>query len=296
AGNQAEYLPPQEPELQQAGNQADDQSATQPQHQEASNLEPSKSARAPEQAEPEGREPGFHQPVQEPAAAPELSQYLGTAAAAGGVGSAATALPAEGQTAWSTPPEAAQHGEHLHTGAAQLPDADSASYFDRGEETLLHPAIHDEAEHRAGAGHGDHTPTAHDARPAGQAPAAETGYAAGQAARQTASQPPTAIHETVRRQPESIGATVDPATRQQQPTGFGHEEADRPVYDAFWFAVDRPRAVVDEKTGGFLYNLEPGNWILALQDRGHDFLVQNTDGRVGVLRDLSNIERAPEGE
>ncbi len=89
--------------------------------------------------------------------------------------------------------------------------------------------------------------------------------------------------------PESIGATVDPSSRTE--TGHGHDE--RPVYDAFWFAVDRPRPVVDETSGAFAYNVEPGTWILALQDRGHDFLVQNTEGRVGVLRDLSNIERAP---
>ena len=108
-----------------------------------------------------------------------------------------------------------------------------------------------------------------------------------------AAAPPTAVHTTVPVQPQSIGATVDPASRQGT-----HEQGqgERPEYDAFWFAVDRPRAVVDEKSGGFLYNVEPGSWILALQDRGHDFLVQNTDGRVGVLRDLSNIERAPEGE
>ncbi|WP_427015565.1 hypothetical protein ACQCSX_12105 [Pseudarthrobacter sp. P1] len=80
---------------------------------------------------------------------------------------------------------------------------------------------------------------------------------------------------------ESIGAVVDPSAQQ--------------AYDAFWFAVDRPRPVVDEASGAFLYNVEPGNWVLALADRGHDFLVQDTDGRVGVLRDLSGIERAPEG-
>ncbi|MDN5668069.1 MAG: hypothetical protein L0G87_06695, partial [Renibacterium salmoninarum] len=57
---------------------------------------------------------------------------------------------------------------------------------------------------------------------------------------------------------------------------------------------DRPKAVLDEHTGGFLYNIEPGTWFLALQDRGHDFIVQNSDGRIGVLRDLSSIERAPE--
>ena len=31
---------------------------------------------------------------------------------------------------------------------------------------------------------------------------------------------------------------------------------------------------------------------LALHDRGQEFVVQSPDGRVGVLRDLSGIERA----
>ena len=42
---------------------------------------------------------------------------------------------------------------------------------------------------------------------------------------------------------------------------------------------------------GRAFVVEPGGWVLALEDRGHEFLVQHTDGRVGVLRDLSNIER-----
>ncbi|MFI5086512.1 MAG: hypothetical protein ACHP7K_11350, partial [Actinomycetales bacterium] len=87
--------------------------------------------------------------------------------------------------------------------------------------------------------------------------------------------------------PESIGATKDP-------DHAGH--AEEPVHEAFWFAVDRRKPIMDEHSGAYLFDVEPGNWILALADRGHDFLVQNTDGKVGVLRDLSNIERAPEGE
>ena len=62
-------------------------------------------------------------------------------------------------------------------------------------------------------------------------------------------------------------------------------------YEAFWFAVSQPRTAVDPMTGEPLFVLEPGEWILALQDRGHEFVVQNTDGRVGVLRELSGIER-----
>lgn len=89
-------------------------------------------------------------------------------------------------------------------------------------------------------------------------------------------------------EPESFAATVDPASRPNHDTGG------QLVYEAFWFAVDNPKAVFDEHTGGLLYNIEPGAWFLALQDRGHDFIVQNSDGRIGVLRDLSSIERAPE--
>lgn len=89
-------------------------------------------------------------------------------------------------------------------------------------------------------------------------------------------------------EPESFAATVDPADRP------GQDTAGQLVYEAFWFAVDEPKAVLDERTGGFLYNIEPGTWFLALQDRGQDFIVQNSDGRVGVLRELGSIERAPE--
>ncbi|MDQ0755204.1 hypothetical protein [Arthrobacter sp. B3I4] len=93
---------------------------------------------------------------------------------------------------------------------------------------------------------------------------------------------PTALTPQVHAQ-EPIGATVDPASRPAA--------GDQPVYEAFWFAVAQPRTAVDEHTGAPAFVVEPGGWVLALEDRGHEFLVQHTDGRVGVLRDLSNIER-----
>ena len=71
-----------------------------------------------------------------------------------------------------------------------------------------------------------------------------------------------------------------------------HYEETEEEYEAFWFAVGRTRPVLDENTGQVMFTVEPGSWILALQDRGDEFLVQHTDGRVGVLRDLTNIERA----
>jgi len=80
---------------------------------------------------------------------------------------------------------------------------------------------------------------------------------------------------------ESIGATVDPKAA----------VASTP----FWFAVDRPQNVVDEHTRQFVFKLAPGSWILALEDRGSSFLVQDSHGKTGVLLDLVGIERAPEG-
>ncbi|WP_248758703.1 hypothetical protein [Pseudarthrobacter sp. SSS035] len=111
---------------------------------------------------------------------------------------------------------------------------------------------------------------------------AGTGVAA--SARQSAAEPAaTAVHQQVRRV-EPIGATVDPASRPE-------ESYEEPAHEAFWFAVAQHRTAVDPQTGAPAFVIEPGGWVLALEDRGHEFLVQHTDGRVGVLRDLSNIER-----
>ncbi|MFF2245497.1 hypothetical protein ACFVTM_15090 [Arthrobacter sp. NPDC058130] len=119
-------------------------------------------------------------------------------------------------------------------------------------------------------------------------PAAEQTQAAGVPAASGGSAP-TTVNPQVRpqeqaRPQEPIRATVDPASR--------HAEDDvHPVHEAFWFAVAQPRTAVDERTGAPVFVIEPGGWVLALEDRGSEFLVQHTDGRLGVLRDLSNIER-----
>ncbi|UEL27956.1 hypothetical protein [Pseudarthrobacter sp. L1SW] len=93
----------------------------------------------------------------------------------------------------------------------------------------------------------------------------------------------TAVHPQVRIE-QPIGATVDPASRPD-------ESEEQPIHEAFWFAVAQHRTAYDPQTGAPAFVIEPGGWVLALEDRGHEFLVQHTDGRLGVLRDLSNIER-----
>lgn len=84
---------------------------------------------------------------------------------------------------------------------------------------------------------------------------------------------------------ESIAATVDPKAA-----------APAVIAEPFWFAVDRPQNVIDEKTRQFIYKLTPGSWILALEDRGTSFLVQDGHGKTGVLFDLVGIERASDSQ
>ncbi|MCQ9387219.1 hypothetical protein NQ038_00925 [Brevibacterium sp. 50QC2O2] len=61
----------------------------------------------------------------------------------------------------------------------------------------------------------------------------------------------------------------------------------------FWFAVGTVRPAVDPGTGATVFMVTPGEWFLALEERQGSFLVQNNgDARTGVLRDLSDIQRA----
>ena len=113
-------------------------------------------------------------------------------------------------------------------------------------------------------------------------PADRVGAATGGAA--TDLTPPTMATPKVTYPPTQIGATVDPSSRPEESENGNN-------YEAFWFAVPQPRTAVDEKTGAPVFIIEPGGWVLALEDRGHEFLVQNTDGRLGVLRDLTHVER-----
>lgn len=100
-------------------------------------------------------------------------------------------------------------------------------------------------------------------------------------AQQTVRQTDSSTEEAAHPRTESISATRD-------------AEDDEPVLEAFWFAVGTPRSVVDEQTGAPLFVLQPGDWEVGIEDRGHEFLVQDKrTGRIGVMRDLRNIERAP---
>jgi hypothetical protein len=233
---------------------------------------------------------------------PHATQHHAPATAAGPTaGVAASGTPATGPAPVSTAPEASDARPAGDPGpatqasdvvrpasaqpATQASGVVSPASAPSAEETQLAdlPAAGGAA---AGAAAGSGASPAAAQRTAGNhdgGPAASA--AAAPSAAQGSWEPPaaTAVHPQVRAD-NPIGATVDPASRP--------EEADeQPIHEAFWFAVAQHRTAFDPRTGAPAFVIEPGGWVLALEDRGHEFLVQHTDGRLGVLRDLSNIER-----
>ncbi|MDQ0799845.1 hypothetical protein [Arthrobacter sp. SLBN-112] len=189
-----------------------------------------------------------------------------SAAAPAPVSSTAAPSAAAPSTPVSTAPEVSDRTPEVEAGPpTQAADVVRPAPTPAAEETqaadVVRPAPTPAAEETQ---HGD-VPAAGAPQPAWEPPAA------------------TAVHQQVRTE-EAIGATVDPAAR--------HEETDgQPAHEAFWFAVAQHRTAFDPRTGAPAFVIEPGGWVLALEDRGHEFLVQHTDGRLGILRDLSNIER-----
>lgn len=165
-------------------------------------------------------------------------------------------------------PEAAAVSEH--TGSATSPE--------RADAVKDQPTAEESADSRPVAA--EPATTQHPQQPA--APQAGAQQAATQQPWAATMATPIVSGDT-RKVSDTIGATVDPASRP--------EESDAPQYEAFWFAVAQPRTAYDEQSGAPAFVIEPGGWVLALEDRGHEFLVQDTDGKVGVLRELSNIER-----
>ncbi|MGN8129502.1 hypothetical protein [Paenarthrobacter sp. 22069] len=218
--------------------------------------------------QPGGGNPGpSPEPVrsgQVPATAPPTAPATAAVpvTAAGGAAAASSTPPAEAGPAASAPAA----GPAASTPVSTAPEAsDRTPDVDAGPPTqaadVVRPAPTPEPEETQ---HGE-VPAAHAPQAAWEPPAA------------------TAVHQQVQVE-QPIGATVDPASR--------HDETDgQPIHEAFWFAVAQHRTAFDPRTGAPAFVIEPGGWVLALEDRGHEFLVQHTDGRLGVLRDLSNIER-----
>ncbi|WP_258803352.1 hypothetical protein [Pseudarthrobacter sp. NS4] len=214
--------------------------------------------------------PGASDHAQATAAVPSAAAaHTPATAAVPTAGVPAAARPATGGP-MSTAPEASDRAPEGDAG----PPTQAADVVRPGSASAAEETQFGDVPVRGGGANGSSAAPHHDG----------TAQPAGSAQRSTWEPPAaTAVHQQVRAE-EPIGATVDPASR--------HDESDeQPIHEAFWFAVAQHRTAYDPRTGAPAFVIEPGGWVLALEDRGHEFLVQHTDGRLGVLRDLSNIER-----
>ena len=265
------------------------------------------------------KEPKAPKPATTTSPAPGASNagagFHGTAAAypASGTAAASAAAPGAGSPAAVSPATGNPGAESGNASAVASPFAPPATYGSAPSPATEAPAVVHSADSKP-AGEPVASPETAAAEPASTAPerddaakdqqladasadsrpvAAEpatTQHPQQPAAQQAGTQQPWAatmatpiVSGDTRKVSDTIGATVDPASRP--------EESDAPQYEAFWFAVAQPRTAYDEHSGAPAFIIEPGGWVLALEDRGHEFLVQDTDGKVGVLRELSNIER-----
>ncbi|MBJ2120192.1 hypothetical protein I6N91_04265 [Arthrobacter sp. MSA 4-2] len=91
-----------------------------------------------------------------------------------------------------------------------------------------------------------------------------------------------------------VHPVTEASPRQQETISATRSADEEQVVEAFWFAVGTPRPVVDEQSGRQLFIVQPGDWEVGIEDRGTEFLVQDKrTGQIGVMRNLTNIERAP---
>ncbi|GAA4655532.1 hypothetical protein [Arthrobacter cryoconiti] len=226
----------------------------------------------PGQPVPTGQTGGWHAPDQPLGHTP--AGQIFTPATGGPTGTQSSSASSTGSHAsdLAAPSEA----------AAGVTSAAGASAPQSSTETAAAPIVatgsgaHSEANSRASA-KAPATP-----EPAtGVVPSAQTSAMAA-AAPATVMNPKVVDPEVAAPAAETIGATVDP-------------HASSAATQPFWFAVDRAQNVVDERSRQFAFKLAPGSWILALEDRGSSFLVQDSHGKTGVLLDLIGIERAPSG-
>ena len=99
----------------------------------------------------------------------------------------------------------------------------------------------------------------------------------------------SAPQDSARESAGSAPREAEPALQEPEETA---QEAPQDGQTAFWFAVPETRHIVEPGSGTRVAALEPGMWILALEDRGTSFLVSTENGETGILEDISNVERA----
>lgn len=90
-------------------------------------------------------------------------------------------------------------------------------------------------------------------------------------------------------QETQLSQAVQPQRGAVQPQQEAEEQAQPEASEAFWFAVPDPRPAVDEATGNTVFMVTPGEWFLAVQNRGTSFVVHNSEQEEGVLHNVSDV-------
>ena len=219
------------------------------------------------------------------------SDATGSTGAAGATGATGDAQP---QNPWAkpgAPTEAGREHEVANTSGAganaqddapREPDArgDAASRVaDDNEPTqYFRPYEYSEQGFEPVDGSGDQRAGGHVAGQDGHGAGQAGGHAAGQDAGQNAGY---GAHNVA---PEDQETQLAHAVQPQQAN-----EAQAPVSEPFWFAVPDPRPAVDEATGDTVFMVTPGEWFLAIQNRGTSFVVHNSEQEEGVLHNVSDV-------
>ncbi|MFF5184810.1 DUF5336 domain-containing protein [Streptomyces sp. NPDC000345] len=107
-------------------------------------------------------------------------------------------------------------------------------------------------------------------------------------------QPPAGYGYPGAQQPAAFGGQPQPGQPGQQFGGQPGPAAQPPAPDfsPFWFAVPVPRPLYAEDGAPMpIAELAPGTWYLAVEQGAQGLVAQTQDGRRGVLRDTSGIQR-----
>lgn len=88
------------------------------------------------------------------------------------------------------------------------------------------------------------------------------------------------------------GQPQQPYGQQPQPGAAQPAKSLDPNFQPFWFAVPVARPLYGEDGSPTpVAELTPGNWYLAVEQRGQALVAQTQDGRRGVLQDTTGIQR-----
>lgn len=88
-----------------------------------------------------------------------------------------------------------------------------------------------------------------------------------------------------------LAAAANQKAKDDEPFGARADAVEpEPASNSFWFALNQARPVYDPRSGAVMTTLQPGVWILCLEDRGTEYLINLDGDRPAILRELGNLQ------